>query len=260
MKKINLYCMAVVSVLVLLTSCLGDSGNSTQQSYGQFAVARMDSKSFKTVLDVYGYGPLYSPAAELQVSAGSCYSIDYQIDLSSPENANAATNGYLVAAISNIHELDKGSAIPQIADTTALIENEQTIDELYMMIGGYINGYLLVGTKSKQLKKQQTDFSLYYDMSQKVKENSNGERYYDVFIRAVKKVEGEGTTPSETVDYRVYELKRFIDHFLEQEKAANKKQVNFKFNYLKSINEKDSTDLKWEYFLAPFAVPSSTGN
>lgn len=259
MKKINLYCMAVVSVLVLLTSCLGDSGNSNQQAYGQFAVARMDSKSFKTVLDVSGFGALYSPAAELQVTPGNCYSVDCDVDFSSPENANAATNGYYVATISNIQELDKGSAIPQITDTTALMEKEQTINELGIVRGGYINGYLLVGAKLNQLKKQQTDWRLYYDMSQEVKTNTNGERYYDVFIRAVKKVEGEGTTPSETVDYRVYEIKRFIDHCLDQEKAANKTQVYFKFNYLKSINEKDSTDLKWEYLFAPFAV-QSTGN
>lgn len=260
MKKINLYCMAVVSVLVLLTSCLGDSGNSTDQRNGQFAVARMDSKSLKTVLDVNYNGTVYSPSAELMVNAGNCYSIDYQIDFSSPENANAATNGYYVAAITNVQELEKGSAIPQITDTTALMENEQAINELGVVIGGYINGYLLVGAKLNQLKKQQTQWNLYYDMSQKVKENSNGERYYDVFVRAVKRVEGEGTTPSEMMDYRVYEVKRFIEHFMEQEKAANKREVNFKFNYLKSINEKDSTDLKWEYFLAPFAIPSSTGN
>lgn len=260
MKKINLYCMAVVSVLVLLTSCLGDSGNSNQQAYGQFAVARMDSKSFKTVLVVNGYGALYSPTAELQITAGNCYSIDYDLDFSSPENANAATNGYYVAAITNIHELDKGSAIPQISDTTALMENEQTINELGVMMGGYIDGYLLVATKSNQLKKQQTQWSLYYDMSQEAKQNSNGERYYDMFVRAVKRVDGEGTTPTETLDYRVYEVKRFIEHCLEKEKADNKTKVNFKINYLKSINEKDSTDLKWEYFLAPFAVPSSTGN
>lgn len=257
MKKINLYCMAVVSVLVLLTSCLGDSGNSNQQLHNQFAVARMDSKSLKTVLDVNYNGTVYSPAAELKIMAGNCYSIDYDLDFSSPENANAATNGYYVATITNIQEIDKGSAIPQITDTTALMENEQTINELGVVIGGYINGYLLVGTKSNQLKKQQTQWNLYYDMSQEAKENSNGERYYDVFVRAVKRVDGEGTTPSETVDYKVYELKRFIEHCLEKEKAANKKQVNFKLNYLKSINEKDSTDLKWEYFLAPFNVPTT---
>lgn len=257
MKKINLYCMAVVAVLVLLTSCLGDSGNRNESRNGQFAVARTDSKTFKTVLDVNYYGAIYSPAAELQVTPGNCYAVDYEIDFSSPENANAATNGYYVATIGNIQELDKGSAIPQITDTTALMENEQVINDLGVMIGGYIDGYMLIAAKLNQLKSQQTQWNLYYDMSQEVKQNSSGERYYDMFVRVIKRVDGEGTTPSETLEYRVYEIKRFVDECLRKEKEAGKTECIFRINYLKSINEKDSTDLKWDNFAAKFNVPDT---
>lgn len=256
MKKINLYCMAVVAVLMLLTSCLGDSGNRKESRNTQFAVARTDSKTFKTVLYVNG-AIIYSPAAELQVTPGNCYTVDYEIDFNSPENANAATNGYYIATIGNINELDKGSAIPQITDTTALMENEQVINDLGVVFGGYIDGYMLIAAKLNQLKSQQTQWNLYYDMSQEVKENSNGERYYDMFVRAIKRVDGEGSTPSETLVYRVYEVKRFIEECLKKEKEAGKPRCIFRINYLKSINEKDSTDLKWDNYPATFEVPST---
>lgn len=257
MKKFKLSCSLVaLAASVLLTSCLGDSGNSTQSAETQFAVARTDSKVMKTVLDVYYYGALYSPSIELMVNPGDCYFIDYQIDFSSPENVNVATNGYYVASIGKLTEIDKAFPIMQVTDTTALLENEQPVEKL--AIGTYVSGNFLLGMNFAQLKNQQTRWEVYYDPSQEGGETTSGERYYDLFVRAVKKVDGEGSS-STAVVYRSVQLKNFIEQCIEKEKANSKKTVNFNFNYLKSFNAKDSTDLKWEIVSVPFAV-SATGN
>lgn len=257
MKKFKLCCSIVaLAALVLLTSCLGDSGNSTQQAENQFAVARTDSKSLKTVLDVYYYGALYSPSMELIANPGTCYFIDYQIDFSSAENVNVATNGYYVASIGNLKEIDKAFPILQVTDTTALLENEQPVEKL--AVGTYVSGYFLLGMNFAQLKNQQTRWEVYYNPSQEAGVTTSGEPYYDVFVRAIKKVDGEGSSSTATI-YQSVLLKNFIEQCIEKEKANSKKTVNFNFNYLKSFNEKDSTGLKWQSVSVPFVV-SSTSN
>lgn len=257
MKKFKLYgSLVALAAAVLLTSCLGDSGNSTQSAETQFAVAHTDSKSMKTVLDVYYYGPLYSPSVELMVNPGSCYFIDYQIDFSTPENVNAATNGYYIANIGNVTEIDKAFPVLQVADTTALLENEQPVEKF--AVGTYVSGHFLLGMNFAQLKNQQTRWEVYYDPSQEARETTSGERYYDLFVRAVKKVDGEGSSSTTAVVYRSVLLKNFIEQCNEREKANSKKTFNLKFNYLKSFDAKDGTDLKWESVSVPFTVSSTT--
>lgn len=255
MKKFKLYgSLVALAALVLLTSCLGDSGNSTQSAETQFAVAHTDSKSMKTVLDVYYYGPLYSPSIELMVNPGNCYFIDYQIDFSTPENVNAATNGYYVASIGNLTEIDKAFPVLEVTDTTAVLENEQPVEKF--AVGPYVSGNFLLGMNFAQLKNQQTRWEVYYDPSQEASETTSGEACYDLFVRAVKKVDGEGSSSTALV-YRSVLLKNFIEQCIEREKANSKKTVNFKFNYLKSFNAKDGTDLKWEAVTVPFTVSST---
>ena len=65
-------------------------------------------RHIKTVLNT-NMGALYSPSLSAQVVDGACYLINYELDLNSPENANAATNGYLTATISVADEITKDS-------------------------------------------------------------------------------------------------------------------------------------------------------
>lgn len=247
MKTFKLFSVLVAATLLLFTSCLSD-GNNTRTLNSQFAVARTDSKTFKTVLDVSGLGTVYSPLAEPLVMSGSCYLIDLTVDFSSAENANAANNGYYTATVGNINEVTKGVSIQHAADTTALLENEQPISEL--VINTYVSGYLLMSANFDQLKNQQSRWEIYYDPAQEPAEDKNGNRYYDLVIRAVKRVDGEGSSTKEVVR-RAFEAKNFIEKCIEKEKAANKSAINLKFNYLQSIG--DNSDLKWATYSATMA-------
>lgn len=245
MKTFKLFGVLAAAALILLTSCLGDSDN-TRTLNSQFAVARIDSKTFKTVLDVNGLGAVYSPAVESFVTAGNCYLIDLTVDFSSAENANAAENGYYIAVVSNPTEVAKGISIQQAADTTALLENEQPVSEL--VINNYLSGYLLMSANFDQMKNQQNRWEIYYDPLQEPGEDKNGNRYYDLFIRVVKRVDGEGTSTTKELVRRAFEAKGFIDKCIEKEKADGKTVVNLKFNYLQSISKEN--EMKWTAFSA----------
>lgn len=254
MKTFKLFSVVAAAALVLLTSCLGDS-NNTRTLQKQFAVARIDSKTFKTVLDVSGLGAVYSPNIELQVTADQCYFIDLTVDFSSAENANAADNGYYLATVGNIDPITKGVSIRQVADTTVLLADEQPVAELG--IATYLSGHFLMGAAFDQLKDQRNRWELSYDPAQEPKEDKNGNRYYDLFIRVVKQYDGEGSSTKEQV-YRAFEAKSFVDKCIEKEKAEGKSAVNFKFNYLKSFTTKDNkTEMTWTAYSA--TMPFATG-
>lgn len=247
MKTFKLFSVLVAATLVLFTSCLGD-GNNTRNLTNQFAVARMDSKTFKTVLDINGLGAVYSPTAEPLITADQCYLVDLTIDFSSAENANAEKNGYYQATIGNINEVTKGISIQQVADTTKLLTDEQPISEL--VINNYLSGYLLMAASFDQLKNQQNRWEIYFDPTQEPAEDKNGNRYYDLFIRVVKRVDGDGSSTKELI-YRAFEVKNFIDKCIEKEKAASKNAVNLKFNYVQSIDTKaDPATMKWASYTA----------
>ena len=91
MKAFKLIGAAVAASLLLLTSCLGESNNSvTRAGCGG---AGLSEKTYKTVL-ITNMGALYSPSLSAQVVDGACYLINYELDLNSPENANANTYGF----------------------------------------------------------------------------------------------------------------------------------------------------------------------
>lgn len=254
MKTFKLFSVVAAATLVLLTSCLGDS-NNTRTLESQFAVGRIDSKTFKTVLDVSGLGAVYSPNIELQVTAGECYFVDLVVDFSSAENANAADNGYYTATVGNLNPITAGVSIQQVADTTMILADEQPVAEL--AIANYLSGHFLMGAAFDQLKDQRNRWELYYDPAQEPQVDKNGNRYYDLFIRAVKRIDGEGSSTKEQV-FRTFEAKNFVDKCIEKEKAEGKSAVNFKFNYLKSLTTKDDkTEMTWTAYSA--TMPFATG-
>ena len=92
MKAFKLIGAAAAASLLLLTSCLGESNNTVTRA--GFGVAGLSEKTYKTVLNT-NMGALYSPSLSAQVVDGACYLINYELDLNSPENANAATKSGL---------------------------------------------------------------------------------------------------------------------------------------------------------------------
>ena len=139
MKAFKLIGAAAAASLLLLTSCLGESNNTVTRA--GFGVAGLSEKTYKTVLNT-NMGALYSPSLSAQVVDGACYLINYELDLNSPENANAATNGYLTATISVADEITKGQPVfYNVPDSASLLQNEKGNDEAAGFDGAGMEGF-----------------------------------------------------------------------------------------------------------------------
>ena len=239
MKAFKLIGAAVAASLLLLTSCLGESNNTVTRA--GFGVAGLSEKTYKTVLNT-NMGALYSPSLSAQVVDGACYLINYELDLNSPENANAATNGYLTATIS-------------VADSASLLQNEIPVKNLFSNgdYGVYVDGYLFFFITMDMFKDQKNSYTLYWDRSKEPTMVDNVPTY-DLFLRVAKVADGTGSAASSIGEVRAFNVKSVLESVNSAEANKDSKSFNLKVNYLNTINEKDSTDLKWASYTVLFQV------
>lgn len=254
MKAFKLIGAAAAGALLLLTSCLGESDNTFARS--SFAVAGVSDKSYQTVLYTAN-GPMYSPSLSSQVVNGACYLVNYEVDLGAPENANIATTGYYTASITIGQEITKGDAVFYNApDTTELLINEQALKNVTGFsadAGGYLEGNLFLQATIDMLKDQRNKYTLYWDRA-KEPTTVEGVPTYNLFLRAVKTTDGTGAGVTSYAEVRAFDIKTVLESVNRAEAAKDSERFNLKINYLNTINEKDSTDLKWSSFTYGFAV------
>ena len=257
MKAFKLIGAAAAASLLLLTSCLGDSNNTMNRS--AFAVAGISEKSYKTVLNT-NVGALYSPSLSSQVVDGACYGVNYELDLNSPENANAATNGYLTATIAVTDEITKGQAVfYNVPDSANLVQNEIPVKNIFGNgdYGVYVDGYLFFFITMDMFKEQKNSYTLYWDRS---KEPTTVENIptYDLFLRVAKVADGTGSAASSIGEVRAFNIKSVLESVNSSEANEGSTKFNLKVNYLNTINEKDSTDLKWSSYTVQFLVEKNS--
>lgn len=253
MKTLRLLGAVAATAMVLFTSCLGEGSNT--YSATQFAVGGISEKTFQTVLNTPA-GPIYSAALEGKVVDGACYQVAYEVDSSSPENANANTNGYYIATVSALAEITKGACqFYNLPDTTSLLINELPLQNLmgYQQLGIYVDGHLFLGGTLNKKNEQQNLWTLYWDRMKDPVED-NGVNTYDLFIRVQKIAEGTGSSETATTEPRAFQLEQVLKTVNDAEKAKGKETYVLKVNYLTAINEKDSTDLKWDSLKLTFGV------
>lgn len=251
MKAFKLIGAAVAASLLLLTSCLGESNNTVTRA--GFGVAGLSEKTYKTVLNT-NMGALYSPSLSAQVVDGACYLINYELDLNSPENANAATNGYLTATISVADEITKGQPVfYNVPDSASLLQNEIPVKNLFSNgdYGVYVDGYLFFFITMDMFKDQKNSYTLYWDRSKEPTMVDNVPTY-DLFLRVAKVADGTGSAASSIGEVRAFNVKSVLESVNSAEANKDSKSFNLKVNYLNTINEKDSTDLKWASYTVLF--------
>lgn len=252
MKALRLIGASAAAAL-LLTSCLGESSNTTNRT--TFAVGSISEKTFKTILGT-PVGPIYSAAVASTVQEGACYQVNFEIDFDSPENANANTNGYYTATIGGLEEVTKGNAaFYNVPDTALLVENEIALTNagFFAELGAYVDGYLFMGATYNGLKDQKNAWTLYWDRS-KEPEKVDGVPTYSLFLRAAKTAEGTGSTATSITDIRAYNIKAVLESVNNAESGKGNEKFNLKINFLNNINEKDNSDLTWKSVTIPFSV------
>lgn len=253
MKAFKLIGGCAAATLLLLTSCLGESSNTTSKT--TFAVGSTSDKTFKTILNT-PVGPIYSAALASNVVDGACYLVGFEIDFDSPENANANTNGYYTATASGLEEIVKGTPMfYNIPDTAKLIEKEIALENagFFPEHGAYVDGYLFMGGTYNGLKDQKNGWTLYWDRSSEPT-TVEGVPTYSLFLRATKVLDGTGSTSTSITETRAYDVKAVLESVNKAEAAKGSTKFNLKINYLNNINEKDPTDLTWKSYLINFEV------
>ena len=77
---------------------------------------------------------------------------------------------------------------------------------------------------------------------------------YDLFLRVAKVAVGTGSAASSIGEVRAFNVKSVLESVNSAEANKDSKSFNLKVNYLNTINEKDSTDLKWASYTVLFQV------
>ena len=244
---------AAVATLILMTSCLG-GGDNTLTRRG-FAVGGL-SKTYKPIVYT-NMGQLHSPS--LTTTDGGCYVVNYDIDFNAPENENAMVNQYYVAAVTVLDEISKGRFNAYQTDTTKLMPNEIVLKNIGASpdYGVYVGGHLFLLNSVDMVKDQKNDYVVYWDRSVEPVKGENEFNVYSLFLRASKVVEGTGTTVATSTDIRAFNMSEIIKSVEKAEKGKGSKGFALKINYLTNINQKDSSDLKWNSIKIPFMVDNT---
>ena len=238
----------MAAAALMLTSCLGDSDSSYSAS--TFAVGT--TVSGLSVLNS-GYGVLYSSSIASSIVSGVCYMTSFEVDLGSAANENYSSNGYYVATITSLSEVEKGSMSYVATDTTQLLENEIPISYAgySSSYGTYIGGYLFFGSTFTGLNNQVNDYTLYWDRTSSSSDpvyDDDDVPTYNLFLRAVKSSDGTGESQISTQEFRGYPASSILSYVADEEDSNGNDTFNLKVNYLSYINESDSTDLTWNSF------------
>ena len=81
---------------------------------------------------------------------------------------------------------------------------------------------------------------------------------YDLFLRVAKVADGTGSAASSIGEVRAFNIKSVLESVNSSEANKGSTKFNLKVNYLNTINEKDSTDLKWSSYTVQFLVEKNS--
>lgn len=253
MKKFSL-CGVAATALMLLTSCLGDNSGSSRNEWNDLlGVVSTSDKTYRQIVRTAA-GDFYNEELEsMGFNSGNCVLFSCSYDSSNPNNANDYANGYYYVTMTKTPaKVNSVSVNSIVADTTKLLDSNEIVLEnpIAGTSIGYnfhpnIGGYMFLTSSFKGLTDQKNDWSMYFDMNQEPVEE-NGYNTYEFVLRAVKKEEGK--TPSGTMaNLNAFHVQHILTQLNEKEYGNNKDKFAICVKYLKSINEKDSTDLEWGY-------------
>lgn len=241
MKKKSMWAVAAGAAMTLLTSCLGETTNSQKLSGIPGVVYLDDLTGTKTLVDI-GSFPIYSSTLENKFMSNDCVISSFEIDYSSPENANASTLGYYNVALSDCQKVDSYNMLnitsPQ--DTATVLTNElpveAAVNNLYMH--SYVRGYQFLWPTIKMKEDQKIEWRLYANMSNiEAGGTENDYNYYSMFLRAVETRPGEGSDEVTTLYPAAFYIKNFVERANSIEVSNNKDFYLIRVYYIEKIGE-----------------------
>ncbi|MDH6313595.1 hypothetical protein M2137_002385 [Parabacteroides sp. PFB2-10] len=238
MKKIKMLGVAMMAaVVMLLTSCLGDT-NTVTEGYG-FGVIN-NGAMFRNVAHVYGWGALYATDFDTLMN-GDCVWLNFEYDTADPNNANSATNGFAyVTLLQKPVELDKGNFNPVVSNL-----DEALPGEIALKHGAYgvespqyfaaIGDYLFLTPVYVGKEKQKNSWSLYYDPSAEPV-MKDGVYVYTFYVRGVMETEGEGSD-KDLADISPFYTYGHLTRINDKEYAAGRTIFALEFKHVQDFDE-----------------------
>jgi hypothetical protein len=203
----------------------------------------VDEKSGKSILST-PYGPLYS-LIFADASLGSCWYVQYSIDFGIPENSSPllGDNGYYTATVMSKEELPRYAISGVLLDTAAALPDETAVISGVSGILGSVNGFWFLTHSLTAPTDQRTDWSLSYNSSDALLEES-GRHIYNIYLRATVRLAGEKSAEKIEVAC-AYDVQSFMELAATREKSVGSSSFYVRFNYVTSIDE--DGELVWAY-------------
>lgn len=266
MKKLKVLGLAAVAAgMFSLTSCL-DGGSNTQTIPDLFAIVDYSSSSMNKLLYPVGYPyssmPLYiaSIANDVEYSAGDCVLSYVQLDYDSPDNANAATNGYYVATGEASSPLTPYYLDFAPLDSTALTDELLLSDSgCGLLVSPNHKKLIFIPQFASVLTDQKNTYTVTMDYDQEPETVDYTDRVYTLCLRAQKREEGKAPTLNNIIDPIAVEASQFYSMLKSKESAAGKDVVSFRVKYPLTFNADSTKIATWGYSdISQFSIEEIT--
>lgn len=217
----------------MFTSCLEEGTDSDSLSdWGVIGI----SKTSKKVMYLSENKCIYSEAGEFaDYEEGDCCYATYILD---GDSAMSSTNGYYTVKILESGKIDQYDMLSGLTDTSKIMQEETAItNPVYGNAGRYVKGRLFIRQQLNTLNNQQTSWNLSYNPDfGDIEKGSNGNRVYDVFLRATITTKGSGTSSSADYITNAYNMSDYLDSVANIEKDLGNEAFNIRFNYVSAID------------------------
>jgi len=245
MKKVGLFLIASVFSVFSLTSCLESSNVS--EGYG---IGVVQYKGYTPVLNST-LGLFSASNLDLVMDLNECYYFYYKLDLDLPENSATVVkaNGYQTITILGQKKIDKYYLMPSVTDTSSMMSGEVPVLDAYDDGNPFIDEYYFIS----QIVDQPADLQLTWNMSYDSDADpvvEDGQRYYDVFIRATKRNSSE-RTPEKVQHLNAYNVRDFMRNtalkeynLLGSSFSESTSRLRIRFNFVSEIS--DDGKLTWQ--------------
>jgi len=227
MKNFGLFLIGLVFSVISMTSCMEGGNTEDRITYG---VLDYGSKSMYPLLKS-GDGNLFSSSIVAAFNAGEmnlgdCYAVYYRIDYDLPENLPnvVETNGYFTVTLIEWSKIPRYTAFSSLTDTSVVLLNEIPVLNVFNN-GDFLEGFFFMSQTVNHPEGWELSWDMSYNYSMMPTEE-NGRRYYDLFVRATVKKQGDKTTKVDVPYFNAY----YMDYYMKNAASNEKNFLGSSYN------------------------------
>ena len=250
MEKKCFYFVVALLCTLTITSCV--KGGSYREG-SALGVLEYDSYKNKYIMNST-IGPAISEDIDAFLSnksmvVGGCYKFDYRRDDDLKENYpdNIQTNGYCVISIKEYTSIPLFYIKSTLTDTTEILDEEIAVLVPSDGFPYYVNKHLFLTQVTAANVTSELRWDLSYDyITMAPSVDSDGKRYYDLYIRATRVNDGE-TIASNRQFFNAYYIDTYLENSAKIEKELlgskfdpNISTITLRFNYVSEIDNSNS--------------------